>query len=63
MQASLPVDLSAEVAAFETRLLQQALVEGRYNQKRAAELLGLSYHQFRGMLRKYKLLETAQQSA
>ncbi len=63
MQANLPVDLSAEVAAFETRLLQQALVEGRYNQKRAAELLGLSYHQFRGMLRKYKLLETAQQSA
>ncbi|MES0874263.1 phage shock protein operon transcriptional activator [Sinimarinibacterium thermocellulolyticum] len=53
----LPLDLQAEVAAFEMRLLKQALADGRYNQKRAAELLGLSYHQFRGMLRKYKLLE------
>jgi psp operon transcriptional activator len=59
----LPVDLQTEVAAFETRLLQQALADGRYNQKRAAELLGLSYHQFRGMLRKYKLLEVDSQSA
>ncbi len=53
----LPIDLTAAVSAFETRLLQHALSEGRYNQKRAAELLGLSYHQFRGMLRKYKLLD------
>ena len=45
----MPLDLQAEVAGFETRLLQRALSEGRYNQKRAAELLGLSYHQFRGM--------------
>jgi psp operon transcriptional activator len=58
-QPLLPLDLQAAVAEFETGLLQQALAEGRYNQKRAAELLGLSYHQFRGMLRKYRLLDSA----
>jgi psp operon transcriptional activator len=58
-QSALPLDLQTVVAAFETELLQRALAEGRYNQKRAAELLGLSYHQFRGMLRKYKLLDIA----
>ena len=47
----------AAVAQFETGLLRRALEEGRFNQKRAAELLGLSYHQLRGLLRKYRLLD------
>lgn len=51
-----PLDFETEVAAFETHLLKSALEQGRFNQKRAAELLSLSYHQFRGQLRKYKLL-------
>ena len=29
----------------------------RYRQPQAAELLGLTYNQFRGMLRKYDLVE------
>ncbi len=45
------------VAEFEARLLRQALEDGRYNQRKAAELLQLTYHQFRGLLRKYKLLD------
>ncbi len=56
-EAELPLDFSAQVAEFETRLLRRALEQGRFNQKKAAELLQLSYHQFRGQLRKYKLLD------
>ncbi|TXH04062.1 MAG: phage shock protein operon transcriptional activator [Nevskiaceae bacterium] len=54
----LPLDFSREVETFERRLVQSALDEARFNQKKAAELLGLTYHQFRGLLRKYRLLET-----
>ena len=53
----LPLDFTQTVEGFETRLIRAALDSARYNQKRAAELLGLSYHQFRGLLRKYRLLE------
>ena len=56
---SLPLEFSREVGAFETRLVRSALDEARFNQKRAAELLGLTYHQFRGLLRKYKLLDAS----
>jgi len=41
------------VAEFESEALRMALERTRYNQRAAAELLGLSYHQFRGMFRKY----------
>lgn len=53
----LPADFEREVARFETGLLREALENARFNQRRAAELLGLSYHQFRGQLRKYGLLK------
>jgi psp operon transcriptional activator len=42
------------VAEFETRLLKAALKSARFNQRRAARTLGLSYDQFRGLYRKYK---------
>jgi len=47
-------DLSAlplpeAVRALELRRLRQALEESRYNQRKAAERLGLSYHQFSGL--------------
>ncbi|MEE8540134.1 MAG: phage shock protein operon transcriptional activator [Desulfobacterales bacterium] len=35
-------------------LLNSALGEAKYNQKKAARILGLSYNQFRGLYRKYK---------
>ena len=46
--------LKQAVENLEVRLLQEALEESRYNQRKAAAMLGLTYHQFRGMLRKYK---------
>lgn len=42
------------VRAFETQLVQQALEETRFNQRKAADLLGLTYNQFRGLYRKYR---------
>lgn len=55
---SASIDMSAGfkelVSAYEQRLLRQALEKGRYSQKRSAALLGLSYDQFRGLLRKYR---------
>jgi psp operon transcriptional activator len=41
------------VAGLERELLRRALAAARWNQRRAAELLGLSYHQLRGQLRKH----------
>jgi psp operon transcriptional activator len=54
--ASLPIDLKATVQDFEIELLNRAMEVGRFNQRRAAELLGLTYHQLRGYLKKYQLL-------
>jgi psp operon transcriptional activator len=47
------VSFSEQVAATETALLREALIACRYNQRQAAARLGLRYHQFRGLLRKY----------
>jgi psp operon transcriptional activator len=42
------------VRELEVHLLKEALREARYNQRRAARILGLTYHQFRGLYRKYR---------
>ncbi|WP_026080311.1 phage shock protein operon transcriptional activator [Aeromonas hydrophila] len=55
---ALPLDLKQAVAGYEINLLKQALQQSQYNQRKAAQLLALSYHQFRGMLRKYQLLDS-----
>ncbi len=41
------------VRRYEIALICAALEETRYNQRQAAERLGLTYHQFRGLYRKY----------
>lgn len=41
------------VQEFEILLIQKALKESKFNQKKAARILGLTYHQFRGLYRKY----------
>ena len=41
------------VQDFECLLLERALKKTRYNQRKTAEQLGLTYHQFRGLYRKY----------
>ncbi len=49
------VDLESLVAELETNLIRQALHQGKYSQKRAAELLGLTPRSLRYRLRKYGL--------
>jgi psp operon transcriptional activator len=51
----LPTDLTQRLIDLETDLLEAALEKARYNQRVAADLLGLSYHQFRGKLRKFDI--------
>lgn len=58
---SLPLDFREHIQDYEIDLLQQALEENQFNQKRTAEQLGLTYHQFRGYLRKYPLLNRSGQ--
>lgn len=47
-----PRDIKAAVAELEARWLSDALEEADGHQGRAAEILGLSYDQFRGLYRK-----------
>ena len=49
----LPMRLTERLEDTEREFLQAALEKARFNQTMAAELLDLSYHQFRGKLRKY----------
>jgi psp operon transcriptional activator len=48
-----PVPLKVAVKNLEIELIQKALISAHYNQKRAAEDMGLSYDQLRGLIRKY----------
>jgi psp operon transcriptional activator len=49
----LPMRLTERLEETEKEFLRAALEKARFNQTMAAELLDLSYHQFRGKLRKY----------
>ncbi len=52
---SLPTKpLPDAVRDLELAMLRNALEQTRYNQRRAASMLGLTYHQFRGLYRKYQ---------
>jgi psp operon transcriptional activator len=51
----LPVDMNARVNELELELLKAGLEKARFNQRVAADLLGLSYHQLRGKIRKHAL--------
>ena len=48
-----PVGFKEKVAAFERQLLRDALEGSRGNQKEAAQAVGLTYDQFRHLLRKH----------
>ncbi len=48
----LPADLKQRLLDTETDLIEAALEKAHYNQRLAADLLGLTYHQLRGKLRK-----------
>ena len=49
----LPADLTQRLRDTERELLLAALDKARFNQRLAADLLSLSYHQFRGKLKKH----------
>ncbi len=51
----LPADLTQRLRDTERDLLMAALDKARFNQRIAADLLGLSYDQLRGKLRKYDI--------
>lgn len=52
---SLPLDVKSWLHRQERIMLQRALEQARFNQRKAAELLGLTYHQLRGMLKKHAM--------
>jgi psp operon transcriptional activator len=53
-----PYEFKEHIQAVEIELLQDALKRCRYNQKKTAEFLGMTYHQLRGYLRKYDLTDS-----
>ena len=57
---SQPQDFKTLSQDFEVSLIKQALAASQYNQKKTAELLNLTYHQLRGYMKKYQLLESQQ---
>lgn len=54
-----PVDLKELSQDFEIDLIQKALADSQFNQKKTAEKLSLTYHQLRGYLKKYNLLDSS----
>jgi psp operon transcriptional activator len=62
-QPSEPTDLKQAVAALERRLVREALTANGHHQGKAADALGLTYHQFRGLLRKHGLTGDGERSA
>ena len=50
----LSVSFQDQLRRLEAGLVEKALEESKFNQKKAAELLGLTYHQFRGLYRKHR---------
>ncbi|GAA5185874.1 phage shock protein operon transcriptional activator [Ferrimonas gelatinilytica] len=55
-EITLPLDFKQYCQEREVAILKQALAQSQFNQKKSAELLGLTYHQLRGILKKYDLL-------
>jgi psp operon transcriptional activator len=56
---AVPTDFRAAVADFEKHVLRRALERAQFKQTVAAKVLGLSYHQFRSLLRKHGLAKQA----
>ncbi|MCW8877674.1 MAG: phage shock protein operon transcriptional activator [Kangiellaceae bacterium] len=52
-----PLDFKQTISDIEVDLINKALEQSQFNQKKCAELLGLTYHQLRGYLKKYQLLD------
>ncbi|QJR81900.1 phage shock protein operon transcriptional activator [Alteromonas pelagimontana] len=57
-----PIDLKERSQQFEIDMIRQALADSQYNQKKTADKLSLTYHQLRGYLKKYNLLDSSAES-
>ena len=55
----LPMNLKQAVRDCEIAAIRQALDAAKHNQRKAGELLGLTYHQFRGYLKKHDIFKKA----
>jgi psp operon transcriptional activator len=55
-----PYDFKQHIQDEEVRRIKDAMERCRFNQKKTAEFLGMTYHQLRGYLRKYELTETGE---
>ena len=54
-----PQSLKSLSQQYEIDLIKSALAHCQFNQKKTAEALNLTYHQLRGYLKKYNLLDTS----
>jgi len=62
-KALLRLPLKTAVWELKRTMLETALRAAKYNQKNAARILGLTYHQFRGLYRQYKASNNSKDSA
>ncbi len=58
LEPKFPLDFKLVSQEFEINLIKKALANCHYNQKKSAEQLGVTYHQLRGYLKKYNLLDS-----
>lgn len=58
----LPIDYKKWQEKQDIQLLHHVMDKARHNQRTAADLLNLSYHQLRGMLRKYNIVGQAHEN-
>lgn len=54
-----PVSLKSLSQHYEIKLIKKALAANQFNQKKTAQALELTYHQLRGYLKKYNLLDSS----
>lgn len=57
MSIKFPVSLKELSQNYEVDIITSALASCQFNQKKTAEILELTYHQLRGYLKKYNLLD------
>jgi len=57
MNTQFPQSLKSLSQNYEIELIKSALAYCQYNQKKTAQALELTYHQLRGYLKKYNLLD------
>ncbi|MCP5077219.1 MAG: phage shock protein operon transcriptional activator, partial [Psychromonas sp.] len=51
-----PLNFKSTITEYEITLIQQALIEAKFNQRKTAQLLDITYHQLRGLLKKHSII-------